>query len=257
MQNSLKELTTYLQTLGVEREMAEVYLLLIKTGPQTALQLSRETKLSRTSMYRLLERMQSAGLVEMRTEENTTKAEAAPLSQIARMVEQKKMNTEEVVAKWPETEKILQNLAGVQQPETKVLYYRGVDGIKQMVWNVLRAKSEVVGYTYRDLAEFIGEPYMQEFAGEFVRRNLRMRDVYGSSYKQSEKIKYDWGGNIESRAVTNLTLEIDHQMDIYDDVVSFYNWYEGEVFGIEVYNPKVAKLQRQLFELAWKAGSKT
>ena len=46
-------------------------------------------------------------------------------------------------------------------------------------------------------------------------------------------------------------LAIPHQTDIYNEVVSFYSWNEGEVWGTEIYNAKVANMQRQLFELAW------
>ncbi len=264
MQNNTKELVAYLKKLGVEPEAAEIYLLLVTKGALTALQLSRETKVSRTSMYRLLERMQEIGIVEMRTEETTTKAEAAPLSQIARLVEQKKVDAEDVTKKWPEAERLLSQLALAQQPETKVLFFRGADGVRQMIWNELRAEKEIVGYSYRAIETIAGEKFANEFFTEFVRRNLRIRDLYGDEFVQSVQGKKRPPAHddpervlrVESRYIDDKTLTIQAQMDIYNDVVSIYSWYKGEVFGIEIYNPKVAEMQRQLFELAWKVGKK-
>ena len=58
----------------------------------------------------------------------------------------------------------------------------------------------------------------------------------------------------QSRYLPSSILSIDHQTDIYDDVVAFYNWHEGEVFGVEIYNDKVASMQRQIFEILWGMG---
>ena len=123
-----------------------------------------------------------------------------------------------------------------------------------MVWNVLKATTEVVGYTYRDLADFVGQKFMDDFAAEFIRRNLVIRDVFGDEYKSKWNPADNWAGHVKSRYLPDKILTIPHQMDIYDDVVSFYNWHEGEVFGVEIYNGKVARLQKQLFELAWEKG---
>lgn len=41
-------------------------------------------------------------------------------------------------------------------------------------------------------------------------------------------------------------------MDIYNDVIGIYSWHEGEVFGVEIYNEKVATMHKQLFEIVWK-----
>ena len=58
--------------------------------------------------------------------------------------------------------------------------------------------------------------------------------------------------NWESRYIPPGLLKIDHQLDVYNDVVAIYNWYEGEVFGIQIVNEKVADFQKQLFDLVWK-----
>ena len=41
-------------------------------------------------------------------------------------------------------------------------------------------------------------------------------------------------------------------MDIYYDVITIYNWFEGEIFGVEIKNEKVVLMNKQLFELGLK-----
>ena len=56
---------------------------------------------------------------------------------------------------------------------------------------------------------------------------------------------------INGRYISADVLTISYQTDIYNEVVAMYNWYDGEVFGVEIHNKKIANFQRQLFELVW------
>jgi len=38
---------------------------------------------------------------------------------------------------------------------------------------------------------------------------------------------------------------------VYDDVVAYYNWLDGEVFGTEMHNNEIAQTQHHLFEMLW------
>lgn len=58
----------------------------------------------------------------------------------------------------------------------------------------------------------------------------------------------------QSGYIPSALLNFNHQVDIYNNVVSFYNWHEGEVFRVEIYNDKIARMHKQLFEIVWKLG---
>ena len=65
---------------------------------------------------------------------------------------------------------MIDQLAQEKKSETKVKFYHGKAGIEQMVWNVLKAEDEILGYTFRDLSHFVGAKFMDKFASEFKRR---------------------------------------------------------------------------------------
>ena len=44
---------------------------------------------------------------------------------------------------------------------------------------------------------------------------------------------------------------IPHRTTVYNDVVTYFSWQDGDLFGIEIHNPAVAQAQRQYFELLW------
>lgn len=246
-----QEVNNYLRLLGLSGEQAAIYLELMEQGEGTPLLIARKTGINRTKVYRLLEEMEKHKLIVQEIGEYTTRVSPAPIERIEELLKQKQGVVAGLSKNWSEAEATLSQLQVSHQVETKVRYYRGKSGIEQMVWNVLKAKNEIVGYTFRDLSQYVGARFMEQFVFEFKRRNLKMRDIYGDEYLDSQPIDNDWGGKIESRYLPGKVLAIPHQMDIYDDIVTFYSWNEGEVWGTEIYNPKVAKMQRQLFELAW------
>lgn len=246
-----KQITTYLRGLGLTNEEASIYVALTEHGSSTPLRLSRFTGINRTKVYRTIESLAKRKLAAVEIDHHSTRVTPSDLTQLSNLVRHKQQRAAQIAHDFPEIEQQLASLGATQSADTKVRFYRGRHGIEQMVWNVLKAHSEIVGYTYRDLSDFVGETFMDEFVSEFVRRNLTMRDVYGDEYVKSEHTHYDWMGHVKSRFISDHILTIPHQMDIYDDVVTFYNWHEGEVFGVEIRNEKVSSHQRQLFELAW------
>lgn len=250
------ELREYLQKLGLGTQVATIYMDLLEHGEGTPLSISRRTGVNRTKVYREIEEMAGLKLITQEVGDNTTKISPAPIERIEEILKQKQQGVAELSKNWSEATNLLSQLQAREQAETKVKYYKGKAGIEQMVWNILKAKNEIVGYTFRDLSHFVGAKFMDSFVEEFKRRNLRMRDIHGDEYLSSQPIDNNWAGKIDSRYLPREILSIPHQMDIYDDVVTFYSWNEGEVWGTEIYNPKVAEMQRQLFELAWEKTEK-
>ena len=63
--NFSEELTEYLKKLGIDREVALIYLMLLRKGASTAGNLSKAFPLDRTKIYRYLKTLQSLNLVEV------------------------------------------------------------------------------------------------------------------------------------------------------------------------------------------------
>ena len=251
------DLLHYLQHLGFADEEARLYLAMVEHGASTPLALSRVTGINRTKVYRVLEEMKRRGFAIEEVGDGTTAYSPAPTERIVQLLRERQRATAELTAQWTSVDSQLQQLTLSTKAATRVKYYRGREGIEQMVWNVRKAKHEVGGYTFRDLVHFVGSKFMAQFVEEFTRRNLFMRDIYGDEYLASEPIQYGWGGHVSSRYLPKKVLAIPHQMDIYDEVVTFYSWVGDEVWGTEIWNPSVAQMQKQLFELAWEKAKKS
>ena len=255
-------LNDFLKNLNLNHEEIVVFSILCQKGPSTILNLSRYTNINRTRIYRLVEKLKKQRLVEELVDEHRIIIKAVNPHQLGLLIKEQENKTNFLKDNLTQVTDLINLSQASIQPGTKVLFYRGVDGIKQMVWNNLQAKKEVVGYTYRQVNEFVGNKFIENWRGEFIKRNLFFRDIFSDQYIDSlsllnkNKLKLSHP-HFESRYLPTKILNVNHQIDIYNDVIGFYNWHEGEIFGIEIYNGKIATMQKQLFEIVWTQAKKS
>lgn len=256
------QLKSFFKDLGLSTEETQIYLALVRKGSLTTLQLARTTDINRTQTYRFLEKMKAKGLVEEMIDEHRLMAKAVDTDYLERLIHDQEAKVKSLKTDFADIKKFLLGQANVFQPGTKVKFYRGQKGIQQMVWNDLKANGEIVGFTYLTFVSAVGEKYALSFFEEMIKRKIKLRDIYCDNYLESlkdgerESVRYRrllprYDTFIESRYIPSKILNIEHQIDIYNDVVAYYNWYEGEIFGVEICNQKIASMQKQLFEMVW------
>jgi sugar-specific transcriptional regulator TrmB len=251
-------LTQELKNLGLNDKEAQVYLVLLTKGPQTPLELSRNTKLNRTTIYRLMENMKEVGFVEEILDQKSTKFEASSPSKLGMLLTRKEMELEGLKTNYS---KLISDLSVIEHnpaSSTKVIYFRSKSGLQQLLWNTLKAgKSENVGYGYLNWNESVGKPFAEKLRQECVNRKLYAREILNTIDRDRGFTQvthyFDF---YQNRYLPPKILEIKHDTYIYNDVFAFYHFLQNELFGIEIHNAEIAKTQRQIFEILWKMAKK-
>lgn len=251
----------FFQKLGCSEIETKIYLLLLERGDLTTLEISRQLKLPRTTIYRKLEEMKEKGLVEEVIEEYKTKARPVSLEALGKLVKEKERDVGELKDLFPQIKKNIFALSDLGQNLTKVLYFRGQEQVARMAWGALKTKDIFRGYSYRQFAELIGFRNALAFKDDWNRSGNKGREIYSDIYRKHlrEKPNLDTGKwlNWEARFLPSSKLNITTQYDIYNDTIAIYNWYEGEIFGVLIRNQKVADMQKQIFDLLWEKAKPT
>jgi predicted transcriptional regulator len=212
---------TYFAKLGLEEEIADLYLALHTHGPQTISELSRNARVERTRIYRLIDKLMSSNLIEVGTRSKRAVIKAAPIANLHILIAEKE---QELRSLKDELDLIQQVLArnSLSSPAARVQFYGGAEGIRQMLWNELDASAAVLGYHYQPLDTAVGAPFMAQWVAEAKKRG------------------------IEYRLLAPDALKLTHSCDVYDDTVAYFNWQDGEIFGFEIHNKQIADAQRHL-----------
>lgn len=247
----------YLQKLGYEEEVIHLFLTLLEAGPVSYLQASRLSGIERTKIYRMVEVLSEKGIIELIVEDKRTLLQAADVQKIQLIVENERLKTEELSKNFPTFQETIRDIA-YNSPSSQVRFYRGKEGIKQMLWNELDAQGESVCFIYKIFDPFVGTSFFDKWVVEFNLRNLTSRElrteIFDKSYQEHPNELCFTMRNIEIRYLPSKILPITQSMSVYNNVVSIYNWWHNEIFGIEIYNQQFANFQRFFFETVWKKG---
>lgn len=256
MRNDTKKICQFLQNLGFSQSEANIYSVLIFFGKLTTLEISKAVNLPRTSVYRLVGSLKQKGVVEEIIDDHKSFFIPAEISKLENLIRKKEKEITEIKTLFPQMSALLSQNANHYDQNTKVLFYRGKEGMKQMLWNILKTEDLFRGYSYCTPVETTGPDFALEWALEFQSRGLLGRDFYSDLYLKSAR-DFPYPKEIswkfwESKYISPKILGIDHQIDIYNDVLAFYTWHDREIFGVEIHNQKMANLQKQIFDVLWK-----
>jgi sugar-specific transcriptional regulator TrmB len=246
----------YFGKLGLDREIADIYLALHTHGPQNISALARNSGVERTRIYRLIDKLMVSNLIEVETHSARGVIKAAPITNLHILINEREQELKNLQDELGLIEQVLARNS-LSDPATRVQFYQGPQGIKQMLWNELNAKGEIRGYSNRILEEATGKKYMKRWTEEFEKRQLQARllinDEFIASWQHGRKtIGTDTlVKSMRYHHISPKHFKLTHLCDMYDNVVGYFHWKDGEVFGIEIYNQAIADSQAQLFELLW------
>ena len=259
MQKDTDVVRNYFAKLKLEPEIADIYLALHAYGPQTISELSRNARVERTRLYRLLDDMAELQLCETEVRYKRSVIKPAPANNLQILLTAREQELRELQAELGSVEKILRAREPANLPTTRVQFYKGDAGLKQMFWNESRSNTENVSILFESMQMYTKTAFFERWVRRCNERNMQFRSVVGDHFLDGLKTWYSAHSNERldhwtGRYVADEAFHITHNMVVYDDVVSYYNWRAGEIFGIEIYNAELAAAQRQFFEMLWEKG---
>ena len=128
-----------LQELGLTPGETKVYLALLKLGKSNVHQLKRETNIHRTTIYDFLESLSNKGLASSVVEKGMHIYSASHPRELFELLESKKDYLSEIF------EDLVQ-LTKTERDEIKIEVYRGKEGFRRSIAELLKRREEVLGF---------------------------------------------------------------------------------------------------------------
>ncbi len=251
-------ITTQLEQFGLEDIEVAIYLHLLERGPRTPLELSRELNRDRSKIYRTIEHLIKKRLIEQSHTEWGKKFQAATPQNIELFVAEKEELLKKQKESLPGVIEELNNLPTYIKREFEIKHYRGQEGIRQMLWNQLLAKKEIVAFSYKNKNDMVGKPYAEKLRSEQVERKIMLYELENETDQGDywyTDLK-DFAKFYKSRHIGPKILKIEQYIAIFNDTVAVINWMDGQEVGVEIVNKSFANMQRQLFWKFWELANK-
>lgn len=245
-----------LTQFGVSEPEAKIYLEILSGRGDTALTLSRQLKIARTKVYRLLDNLIDRGLVITRLGERGTRFTAIAPDQLDFLLSDREHELDKLRTTLPALQSQLESLRG-STPKSQVLYYHGLEGLKQVTYNSLKAKGELLTYELSTMNAFLSKKEAEELRRRFVENKITSRTLTNAIKLDAwtdvtEMVEKYW----EIRHLAPQGKPFQFEILIYNDVYCMYRYAGDEIFSVEIHSQELADMQRQVFEYLWSGAKK-
>lgn len=231
-----------LKNLGFSENEAKVYLASLEAGVSSAQEVAKKARIKRTTAYSVLSDLVKKGFVHTTSERNKTRYIALAPRQLAeRFAEYQN----ELVGALPSLEAVYNK----SQVKPKVVFYEGVEGIKEMYEETIREKPEAIFmYVTDNIFKFL-----PGFPNDYLRQRkvngIRARRIAPKSPRWMFHRSRDKEELSETLMLPTDLYNPEIEINIYNDKVAFMSYLDA--MGLIIESASIAAAMRQAYELSW------
>ncbi len=229
-----------LKDLGFEEREIKIYFALIKED-LTALQISKETGIDRTTTYDILEKLIQKGIVSSMVKNKTKNFTALSPKKILMHFKEKYYSLEKII---PELNKINKQ----NKDPVKCELFQGKEGLKTIIRDLLETNKDYkaigIRKEYEDILGYLVDQGILKLTELKIKETAIVEK--GVTFK---KLKHGIYRYLDDKLLPPTTTLI------YADVVVFFIWQEP-YFAVRIKSKHLAKTQEEYFNLLWKIAKK-
>lgn len=252
-----------LEKLGLSPRESKVYSVLLEGGPMTVVELARAVDIPRGTVYRLCTGLSSRKFVEWIASYPGNLIKAVDPVRLWPVLHDEEKNLLEI----EKASEIIKNYCSSpvrKQKKTSVRYYKGAEGMKQLIWNTFQSANEVYGYSVWKRDAATKNQFEIDYTKERVKKNVKENVIVDIETIDVLKRRVKLYGNTqdyldhkkmikqEVRVIDDPEFALAGDVYIYNDVYALSFWESGEVFGVEIENEEIAGVQLGIFRNLWK-----
>lgn len=227
--------------LGLQEREIRLYTELLKIGSCKAGTLSKETGIDRSVTYKLLYRLIDKGFVSFVIRENRKYFQATDPEKLLDVLKEREDRLKEVIPS-------LQLLKGKVFEETQVEVYKGKEGFKTVMNDLLKQKKELYGIGYTARGPEIVKYWYEQWNMRRIKEKIRR--IYLVSPETAKK-------EVTQRPLTTIKIMPTRFISpsstiIYGDNVAIFFPEKEDFTGIIIRSKRIAKAHKSFFDTLWK-----
>lgn len=216
--------------------------------------IAQETLINRTSLYPILEKLSSKGIVTKSELEDRTIYDPIEKDQFIEWLRSKENEVKK------DTQSIQEWFSGVDSSNSspalysKIKYFEGFDGVKNLYSDSWRENKGKQIYAITDVKAAVatmGEFFRNDYMPERVKRGVRVKDIMTQSedarVEQQNTSKY----LREVKLAKDLFKDLEIELNIYDDKVAIVAYDSVKPSGVLIKNQRIANAMKNIFEYLW------
>ncbi len=239
------DIITELKEYGFSEKESKVYVAVLALGEATVNQIAEKSDLIRTTTYDLLKSLKEKGFVSSITKNKVIFFEACNPNKLIETLEEKKSKISKLI---PTLSKLREEIP----IKPKIEFYEGVNGVKTIFDEILRAKKPLCAYsnnkTMLNLVPYFGPNFIKKRAELKIPIRIISEKSSTTTHLLVEKDKKELR---ETKILDDLK-NIPMNIYIFGDSVAILSSREQEPVAFLINHKDFAHMQRTIFEQVWK-----
>ena len=246
--------TAVLKSIGLTENEIKIYIVLLKGGSATAYELSQKTGIYRTHIYDKLEQLMEKGLVTHNYQAAKKYFQATSPEKIKHYIEEKK---KELELKEKQIDILLPQLkamADLPEEDTRVEVFKGKEGLKYFLKDIIKTKKEVLvtgidDSKYNETLPIFMEQYFRDLKLNKITERIitiEKTKAFRFNKKLAPTTKYRFLEEKQFNPTNTF---------IYGDKIVIVSW-GTPITATMIKNKGVAETYRNYFNLLWKTAKK-
>jgi sugar-specific transcriptional regulator TrmB len=237
---------------GLSEEQAQAYQSLLDKGPQRASDLAQWTGIKRGLIYKVLEQLESMGLVSKKGGPGTV-AVFSPshpsllLSNIERKEKEIALTKEMLASSIGSLSSKFNLIAG----KPNVQFFEGKEGIAKVLRDSLTSQTEILTFADNEAVNKYYPDLNKENVEARKKNNIKKRIISIDTPYIHELAKNDDPTVTERRVIDSIE-KFSVAMQIYDNKITYITLDPERAIGVIVEDKAIYEMQKIIFETLWK-----
>lgn len=237
------DINKILGQFGLDYKEDEVYLALLQLGASKATEIARKAGIKRTTVYDVLASLKIKGLVSEIMKNRKRIFTAEDPAKLDKLIDEKKIALAEIMP-------ILKSMHNTSGTKTKVRYYEGVEGLKDIYRDTLNYKGLLLAFVSENIIKHLGKDFADEYKEKRKKAQIEVKMIGPNAKEIKEELKTAAKDSRTARLVPQNKFPFSIEMNIYGSKTAFMSFKEE--MGVIIESTAIAENMKLLFELAWK-----
>lgn len=239
-----------LQSLDLTPKEIKFFLACFKVGPSSINEVTKESKLERSTAYLLAEDLITKGFIKEDLKSYKKTIFTIEPKDLLRMVAAKQRSLRRQEVELEENLPELQSIYKVSEIRPKAKIYEGNNGLLSVWKDILSSKGEVLLWTNQETENlFFNENLHLKFIEERIKRNIPIRVLAVNNKEGKLLIKSDDKCLRQTKLLPE-GYKFSPETYIYDNKVAILD-YNKDIIGVIMESQPIASSQKTLFEITW------
>ncbi len=237
------------ENLGLNEKEMRIFLKMLELGAQPISIIAKYTNTRRTSMYAILERLKSTGLVEEFERNNIRYVKCREIRNVKDILTNKEHDIKKALETFEKELPGLQALEDRLSITPKIRFFEGERGIAKIYENALKEKSFYTFFNPED-AKRIVPTYYAKIPKLIKRSKAKSREIV-TNCAEAKKYQKENHSEIHRIKILPASKLFNADVIISKNKIYMISYKEDQISGVEISSEPLTQALRVIFEQAW------